>query len=440
MKKYFIKLNIMIVILFACHTVSAQTISKTVKFEDKTYTVSIDSIIDNTEGKISVRIKTKEEMTLPIRKGNVTYPILIKMVTGQETIMPTNGIVMGSNFVMMSFITSKTPGKIIVYGNDDKKTEAVFTVTKNMIVVKKETKPKSEPKPESEKSPVVDKPVENNDLITKTDDKSDLTAKNEPEEQRPVSVRKFATIGTEEEKTQSAERQAALVKVEPDYNTENEEGEYKKPQRRMLSSQEGGLPVQKEPERQASAVRRPEANRTTPQNTEVKREKKIFIDLALAAAVASPKEGEGMTFTGYGVGFGYMLKNRHRLYVDIGVYEYSDEIVKGFSIDYTLVPVTVSWNYVLFPTKKLHLRIGPAIGFASLDAEYKSNSGEKIGDTEKIATSFLAGVDLGFSWDISQYFKLDIGYKSLVSPGFNTDEVDFSEMLLQPFLSIGLKF
>ena len=444
MKKYFIKLNVIIVILFACHIVGAQTEWKTVKFEDETYTVSIDSIIDTGNGVISVKVKNKENRLLQIRDGRVICPISMIIVAGQEAIASKRNMVVASDYVKAFFETDMTPDKIIVYGNDNKQAQAVFTVTKNMIVVKKDPKqksePKQEPKPESEKKPEADKSDENNDLTTKTDDKSDLTAENEPEVQQPASVRKFASIGTEEDKMNDAERQANLAKVEPDYDSDSEKGEYIRPQRRMLSSQEGGLPVQKAPERQASAIRRPEADRTASQNAEEKRKKKFFIDLALAAAVASPKEGEGMTFTGYGVGFGYMLKNRHRLYIDIGVYEYSDEIVKGFSIDYSLVPVTVSWNYVFFPTKKLHLRIGPAIGFASLDAEYKSNSGEKIGGSEKIATSFLAGVDLGVSWDISQFLKIDIGYKSLVSPGFNTDDVDFSEMLLQPFLSIGLKF
>ena len=444
MKKYFIKLNVIIVILFACHIVGAQTEWKTVKFEDETYTVSIDSIIDTGNGVISVKIKNKENRLLQIRDGRVICPISMIIVAGQEAIASKRNMVVASDYVKAFFETDMTPDKIIVYGNDNKQAQAVFTVTKNMIVVKKDpeqkSEPKQEPKPESEKKPEADKSVGNNDLTTKTDDKSDLTAENEPEVQQSASVRRFASIGTEEEKTQSAERQAALVKVEPDNDSDNEEGEYKRPQRRMLSSQEGGLPVQKEPERQASAVRRPEANRTTPQNTEVKREKKFFIDLALAAAIVSPKEGEGMTFGGYGIGFGYMLNNRHRLYVDMGVYEYWDKIIYDTSINYTLVPVTVSWNYVFFPTKKIHLRMGPAIGFASLAADFESISGEKIGDREQIATSFLVGVDLGLSWDISQYFKLDIGYKSLVSPGFNTDEVDFSEMLVQPFLSIGFKF
>jgi len=362
MKKYFIKLYILIVILFMCHTGSAQIASKPVKFEDLTYTVSIDSIIDNTEGTISVKIQTEEDMVLPIRKDEVVYPLLMKMVAGQDTIMPTKDIVLGPNFIVLFLRTSKTPDKIIIYGNDDKKTEAVFTVTKNMIIVKKE----------------------------------------------------------------------------PDDNSE--EGGNNQPQRRMLSSQEGGLPTLKDHEQQAGTAKQSSEYWTALQKADVHYEKKFFVDIVLAGMITSPKEGEGITFAGYGVGFGYLLNNKHRFYVDMGVYEYWGDIIDKVSIDYTLVPVTASWNYVFILSKKINFRIGPTIGFASLSAMYEPFFGEKTKYSEKIANSFLAGAEMGLSWDFSRLFKLEIGYKSLVSPGFNVDGLDFSDMLMQPLLSFGIKF
>ena len=253
-----------------------------------------------------------------------------------------------------------------------------------------------------------------------------------------VSVRDTATIGAEEKQKQHDEPQTVLAKVEPD--DDNEEGVYKRPQRRMLSSQEGGLPILKDPAQHTDEAIQPSAYRTAYQKEDVKYKKNFFIDLVLAGATTSPKEGEGIPFAGYGVGIGYKLKNRHRFYIDLGVYEYWGHIINDLSLDYTLTPVTVSWNYVFFPTKKLHFRIGPAIGFASLSAEYETIFGQKIDGKEKIANSFLAGAEMGLTWNIGRFFKLDIGYKSLGSPGFNVDGVDFSKMLHQPFLSFGIKF
>jgi opacity protein-like surface antigen len=124
------------------------------------------------------------------------------------------------------------------------------------------------------------------------------------------------------------------------------------------------------------------------------------------------------SFLGGVVNAGFYVFKQNRLSFDVGAYYAQDKVEwYGYTgdrlyvdtYDRVLLPLLVTWNYEFDFSESFHLRVGPTAG-GTLAIISSKVDGKHDSDSSFV---FTYGANVGLTWNVSETFFLDFGYRLL---------------------------
>ncbi len=422
-------------------TAEKNTTTGTVKYQNKTYTISIGAISKNEDGNTTVELLGKEigivsysgnELAAPFTPK---VPIAMKIVTGGKTIA-WDGVIMDTDVFVFSFKTMETPDKIIVYGNDGNTDNPVVTFDAKTKTAK--TAPVVIKNPEVSAPPVEEKKTQPETTSAPVNGKNAQNeVKNPSEEQKaqPVATKSEETKILPEEQSQPIT--FAQLDGNKPQNGNRPQNEVKKVQSTETYAQ-------------------PDVKKNQP----LAGTRKWFLDAGLSVYVHIPSEGDAETYVGGALGIALYVTPQSFLLFEFGAY-YSESEIGQFSYiekysngtsktfydgiitrEISTVPILLSWNYVFSPAEKFHFRIGPILGSTVFTASdiYTPEVDNAPSPNEVSKSVFSYGAGIGFTWDFAKRWFLDGGYRLLGNTAASFENKEIKGIGNQINFTIGWRF
>ncbi len=368
--------------------------ANTVKYKDQAYVVSLGNITDDGKGAITVEILTEEKISIPMTEsGALAAPIMMKIEAGGKTITASDKVSILDK--SMSFNFGEVPEKVIVYGNDGNANgpTVTFDVKKSMV--------------KTTAAPVVT-----------------TTTVQQPQ---PATQQTQSAV-TQQTQPVAQQTQPAMQSTQPT-----------------------------QPTTQPEVAFTPKANSLATTNDQLKR---WYLEAGLSIGILVPDPIDVMACVGGAIDFGFYINRHNRLSMDIGIgghkreigtFEYTKTYTDGtkksftdgvINRSYTSTSFLLSYHYVFTPSEKFHIRLGSSFGAINLSASYSftpeiDNAPDKNEKSEAMAAF---GLSFGFTWNFSDRWFLDSGYKLLVNEGLQLDDFEITAPAHQLSLTLGWRF
>ena len=175
---------------------------------------------------------------------------------------------------------------------------------------------------------------------------------------------------------------------------------------------------------------------------------KWHIETGLSVGILSSEPYSGgsvnsMAPVCFAINLSYYFLPNHRLSFDLMPGAYNDEI-GSFSYTKTINGKTenhsdgkihrrygtcytlLSYQWVITPTEKFNLRLGPSFGTIRMNAKTVCKPNVENAPPEDKASAYMGifGIGLGFIWKFSEHVYIDSGYRLMYGKGFELDEFE----------------
>jgi len=175
---------------------------------------------------------------------------------------------------------------------------------------------------------------------------------------------------------------------------------------------------------------------------------KWHIEMGMAVGILSSEPYSGgavnsMVPVCFAINFGYYFLPNHRLSLEINPGAYKDKIgtfsytktIDGKSKDYTDGKIhrrygtrfnLLSYQWVLTPTEKFHIRMGPSLGTIVMNATTVCTPTVDNAPPKNKTSEFMGvyGLGLGFIWKLGENAYIDSGYRFMSGKGLELDEFE----------------